>query len=168
MQGSIQPQSGPVATPTRLLAAATLLAIPIALLFLCAEHPARRGFLPPCPTLWLGRFYCPGCGALRTIHFALNGDFAAAWAHNPLLLLIGPPLALVLAVSLLSVALRGRWLWPLTNWPHTRTATAWTLTALVIIFGIARNLPGSTWDRLRPPSPPISPAPQPPPSPASL
>lgn len=149
----------------RWLAAATLFAIPLALLVLAAEHPARRGFLPPCPTLWLGHFYCPGCGALRTVHFALNGDFAAAWRHNPLLLLIGPPLALVLAVSLMSVAIRGRWLWPMTNWPHTRTVIAWMLTALVILFGIARNLPGSIWDRLRPPPapqsspPPTAPAP---------
>lgn len=104
-----------------------------AILFLF--DPAKHGFYPFClfhrTTGWL----CPGCGSLRAFHHLLNGELALALRHN-LLVVLSLPLFLFLAGRLILSAL-GRPVRPLTipgRW-------IWLGLAVLILFGIARNLP---------------------------
>ena len=52
--------------------------------------PATSGIFPPCPFHYLTGLYCPGCGSLRAIHHLLHGNLQAAWAMNPLAVLLLP------------------------------------------------------------------------------
>ena len=53
--------------------------------------PAVAGFYPPCLFKTVFGAECPGCGSLRAAHQLLHGNFAAAWALNPALMIVGPP-----------------------------------------------------------------------------
>ncbi|HSH95920.1 MAG TPA: DUF2752 domain-containing protein [Roseimicrobium sp.] len=88
----------PVTTPR--LAAWWLLPVISAGLLLAFVEPAGQWFYPRC--LWhsMSGTTCPGCGGLRATHALLHGDFVAAWALNPLLLLLGPWLAYEAAIRL--------------------------------------------------------------------
>jgi hypothetical protein len=99
--------------------------------------PSHYGFYPRCPLFVLTGWECPGCGTLRALHQLSHGNFAAAWQLNPL------------TVSLLPV---GLWLglreivwqcWRI-RWPGlvTKPVYGWTLAAILLLFGIVRNLPG--------------------------
>ena len=52
--------------------------------------PATAGFYPPCLFKTFLGVQCPGCGSLRAAHQFLHGNFAAAWALNPTLTIVGP------------------------------------------------------------------------------
>ncbi|MGA8200207.1 MAG: DUF2752 domain-containing protein, partial [Candidatus Sulfotelmatobacter sp.] len=52
--------------------------------------PATSGLFPPCPLHYLTGWYCPGCGSLRALHQLLHGNLSAAWALNPLTVLLLP------------------------------------------------------------------------------
>lgn len=98
--------------------------------------PNQPGHYPTCPTLALTGLFCPGCGALRALHFLTTGDLAAAWAMNPLAVLAVP----YLVWSWLMWGYRGatgrprRWLAP--AW------VLWTLLGVVLTWGVLRNVPG--------------------------
>ena len=68
-----------------LLGAAAVLAA--ALFFL---DPATHGFYPPCLFKTIFGLPCPGCGSLRAMHQLLHGNLGAAWALNPMLMIVGP------------------------------------------------------------------------------
>jgi hypothetical protein len=99
--------------------------------------PATAPIYPVCPWHALTGWDCPGCGTLRALHQLTHGNWAAAWRLNPL------------AVALLPV---GCWLglreWVRQvygiKWPGlvTRPFWGWALAAIVVVFGIVRNLPG--------------------------
>ncbi len=92
-----------------------------------------------CPLYALTGIYCPGCGGLRGVNDLSDGHVGAAASSN-LLLVLAIPVVLVLLV---------RWAWA--SWhgrdvvvvPHLSRAAQWALGALVVVFWIARNLPGS-------------------------
>lgn len=63
-------------------------ALAAAVLFLF--DPATAGFYPPCLFRTVLGAQCPGCGSLRAAHQLLHGNFAAAWALNPALMIVGP------------------------------------------------------------------------------
>jgi hypothetical protein len=74
---------------------------------------------------------------MRAAHQLLHGHFAAAWRLNPL------------TVSFLPVALwlgLREWVWQFygKRWPGlvTRPVFGWVFLAVVLLFGIVRNLPG--------------------------
>jgi hypothetical protein len=99
--------------------------------------PATSGLFPPCPVHYLTGWYCPGCGSLRAIHQLLHGNLMAAWALNPLTVVLLP----FLAYGLVSAALfeiRGQGL----PEPFVRAVWIRALCGAIILFGIARNLPG--------------------------
>ncbi|MGE5344357.1 MAG: DUF2752 domain-containing protein [Acidithiobacillales bacterium] len=79
--------------------------IPVALLTASAVaglyffDPATAGFYPPCLFKTVLGMGCPGCGSLRAIHQVLHGNFAAAWALNPPVIVALP---LVLASGVIS------------------------------------------------------------------
>lgn len=107
--------------------------------------PATSGLFPPCPLHYLTGWYCPGCGSLRAIHQLLEGNLRAAWAMNPLTLILLPFLTYGLA-SWALLEIRGRGL------PRIFLPAVWirALCAVIILFGIARNLPLHPLDLLAP------------------
>lgn len=101
---------------------------------LIASTPVRAGsILPPCPFHALTDLYCPGCGTTRAFAALFHGDFFAALAWNPLLLLIVPAM---LAFQWSDLPVR-RWL-------------GWSLLVTIVAFGIARNLPWEPFSSLAP------------------
>lgn len=107
--------------------------------------PATSGLFPPCPLRYFTGWYCPGCGSLRAMHQLLRGNLRAAWALNPLTVLLLPFL-IYGAASYASRELRGKYL-PRVFLPAICIRA---LYAVIILFGIARNLPFHPFDWLAP------------------
>ncbi len=122
-----------------------LAAVAAALVILHFFDPATSGLYPPCPLRYLTGWYCPGCGSLRAMHQLLRGDLRAAWALNPLTVLLSPFLTYGVA-SYAFFQFRGRYL------PRVFLPAIWiqALCAVIILFGIARNLPIHPFDLLAP------------------
>jgi hypothetical protein len=111
-------------------------AVAVGAVLLWVFDPATTGVFPPCPVLYLTGWYCPGCGSLRAIHQLLHGHVWAAWAMNPLTVLLLPFLGYGLASHQL-FEIRGRGL------PQPSLPAVWirALCAVILLFGIVRNLP---------------------------
>jgi hypothetical protein len=113
------------------LAAVALIGVAAVLLW--RFPPTEIKFFPKCLVLQFTGFHCPGCGSLRSIHLLLQGDLAAAWAMNPLTVLLLPGLIFLGTAELLfhrhDFATR------------IRPVYLWGLVAVYILFGILRNLP---------------------------
>lgn len=129
----------------RSLAVATCAAAVFAVVALRVFDPVTSGVFPPCPLRYLTGWYCPGCGSLRALHQLLHGNLCAAWAMNPLTVLLLPFLTYGLASHALR-ALGGRGL------PQPFLPAAWirVLCAVVLLFGIARNVPLHPFNLLAP------------------
>lgn len=127
------------------LLAALCAAAAVAVVLLSVFDPATSGIFPPCPVRYLTGWYCPGCGSLRAIHQLLHGNLRAAWAMNPLTLVLLPFVAYGLVSSAL-LELRGQGL----PEPFLRAAWIRALCAAIILFGIVRNLPTHPFDWLAP------------------
>lgn len=97
-------------------------------------NPADTVLFPPCPFHWATGLYCPGCGASRAVHLLLHGRLIAAFNMNPLLVLSLPFLAALL--------LRPRWAY--------LTWVPWFAAAMLVAFGILRNLPVWPFDLMAP------------------
>ena len=127
------------------MSSAIVAAFVAALLMLDFFDPATSGVFPPCPLLYLTGWYCPGCGSLRALHQLLHGNLSAAWALNPLTIVLLPFLAYGMASHALN-EIRGRHL------PQPFLPAVWirALCAVIIVFGIARNIPLHPFDLLAP------------------
>jgi hypothetical protein len=108
-------------------------------LVVAVVDPNEPGHYPTCPLLATTGLYCPGCGTMRALHDLAHGDLAGAMARNPLVVLALP----VLAWAWLAWV-RGRL--GTTTTPRTSVPAwvQWTGAGLVVLFGLARNLPGMT------------------------
>jgi Protein of unknown function (DUF2752) len=113
-----------------------MVAVAVAAVLLRVFDPATSGVFPPCPVQYLTGWYCPGCGSLRAIHQILHGHIWAAWAMNPLTVVLLPFLAYGLA-SHLWFEIRGR------GFPQPTLPAVWirALCAAILVFGIVRNIP---------------------------
>ncbi len=98
--------------------------------------PARHAVYPACPLYVTTGLECPGCGGLRATHQLLHGHLAAAWALNPLAVLFVPLSAWFLVDAALTLG-RGRGLPKVAP----RAAVVWLGLAVLVLFGILRNLP---------------------------
>src|SRR5215469_8347330 len=118
------------------LMAAVIAAIALVVLMLRLFDPATSGIFPPCPLRYLTGWYCPGCGSLRAMHQLLHGNLQAAWALNPLTLIL-LPFVIYGLISHLLFEVRGRGL------PGIFLRAQWigALCAVIMAFGVARNLP---------------------------
>jgi len=82
-----------------------VLVLLVAAIVLFFFDPATYGFYPPCVFRTIFGAACPGCGSLRAMHQLLRGNFAAAWALNPMLMIAGP---LAVAATLFTVLRKPR------------------------------------------------------------
>lgn len=105
------------------------------LVSLCAAHPS--GWVPACPTRAHLGFVCPGCGSMRAIHHLLNMDLATAFNHNPLMLILGVPLGLVLVLFLGFTTITGRRLVLV----PTSSRLAWSALGVLLLYTVLRNTP---------------------------
>lgn len=113
----------------------------VAMLGLCAGvvlfrfDPTHSNFYPTCQFHRLTGLQCPGCGSLRAIHQLLHGRVAAALRFNALLVISLP----LLAAWSLRLAFR---LWKGSPVPDgVRPAWLWSALAVMVAFGVLRNLP---------------------------
>jgi hypothetical protein len=101
--------------------------------------------VPPCPFHALTGICCPGCGSLRALHQALNGDLGAALGLNLLAVLAVPLIGYhVLARALAAVSNRAV-ASPLEHAYSSRVALA-----AVLAFWVMRNVPHYPFNLLAP------------------
>jgi hypothetical protein len=97
-----------------------------------------------CPFLALTGLYCPGCGSLRALHDLGAGDLAGAFGHHALLV---PAIVLLAAWAVwtwLPVPAAERVERVVAAVPVVRRIPwAWTILAVLPVFTVLRNLPGS-------------------------
>lgn len=105
--------------------------------YVALVDPNRPGHYLTCPLLALTGLACPGCGGLRATHDLARLDLAGAWAANPLWVLVAPLLVALWAVWLVR-AWRGR------PGPRVPAGVAWTGLAVLVVFGVLRNVPALT------------------------
>jgi hypothetical protein len=123
-----------------IFAAAGLLA---AVALFCFD-PTLYHFYPRCIFHSATGLMCPGCGSLRALHELLHGRVAAAFRFNPLLMACLPLLAGYVGASA----------WRRFHLQSARPTLSpvwmWTFLAVVVLFGVLRNLPGEPFAMLRP------------------
>ena len=121
------PRALPFAVVFAVVAAASLI------LFLF--DPGQYRFYPHCLLYQTTGLLCPGCGSLRALHHLLHGQVLAAVHFNGLLVL-GTPVAAWLALRSFLRSLHGQ-----AHSTGFHPAWLWAALAVVVLFGILRNLP---------------------------
>ena len=108
------------------------------------HHPSHYP-IPQCPFSSLTGLYCPGCGSLRSLHFLLHGEIAAAVRRNPLAVFLLP----YLAVSCGRQGLTFVGAMKTSEVTTSGAAERWLIAAIGAFF-VLRNLPFDALDVLRP------------------
>lgn len=114
-------------------------------------HPTA--WVPSCPVWKFTGLYCPGCGSLRACHSVLNADVVGGFEFNPLLMLVGLPLAAWFWVDQVFIVTIGKRLKPWISGP----LIAWVALAVLLGFAVLRNIPSERFEALRPPAGSLSP-----------
>lgn len=110
-----------------------------ATLALHLRDPHTSGSWGYCPLYALTGIYCPGCGALRGVNDLTDGHVGQAASSN-LLLVLAIPFAVFLFARWTYGAWTGR---EVALVPPLPRAVKVGLVLLVLVFTVARNLPGS-------------------------
>jgi Protein of unknown function (DUF2752) len=98
--------------------------------------PSRGGLYPACPFHRLTGLWCPGCGMTRAVHDLLTGHVGPALSAN----------VFVVPVVAFCGYLWLSWFWPTVSGRRLPSvsrvpAAVWaTLVALLLLFGVLRNL----------------------------
>jgi hypothetical protein len=116
-------------------AAAPLVVIASAMVFLLLFPPTRYSFYPPCPIYNSFHLLCPGCGTTRALAALLRGHLHEALRLNALTTLM-LPIAAAYAIQIYRSCLNGK---PI-PWPQPSRITIYTILCITIFFTIARNL----------------------------
>ena len=75
----------------RILTGLLLMLVIMAGIYLYAHYdPEKFRFYPKCPVYLLTGYQCPGCGSQRALYHLFQGNFATAFHHNPLIMLLIP------------------------------------------------------------------------------
>ena len=96
-------------------------------------NPAGHMFFPVCMFHRVTGWNCPGCGGLRATHQLLHGHLETAFRLNPLFVVAIPAGIIFLLWSILKKSPRVK--------ISFRPAWLWIALAVVVAFGVARNLP---------------------------
>ena len=115
-----------------------LLAVGLGILALGLGYAAfihLTGWAIPCLFRQVTGFKCPGCGVTSMCLALLRLDFAAAWQANPVLLLLLPVLTALLIRQAMRYVKTGR-----TTLSRRESALVWGMAAVLLLWGIARNL----------------------------
>ncbi|MDB6064448.1 MAG: hypothetical protein JWR26_656 [Pedosphaera sp.] len=130
--------------PLWILIGAVVATAGIAVLFLF--NPSTHGFYPRCALYTSTGIYCPGCGALRSLHHLAHGHLLTALHYNSLLVLSLPFLA-YMGVRLTLREIAGNPLPSITIHPR------WIklFIGVLILFTILRNIHLPPFNYLAPP-----------------
>ncbi len=124
-------------TRERVFAGLVLLGAAIISVAVFLSDPGQpHRFLPPCPFYTLTGLLCPGCGSGRAMINLSHGRFYAAWRMNPMAILLLPVPVLYL-LNLVRTVFYGQSL-PGVTFPPWIT---WSLCAIIIAYGVLRNIP---------------------------
>jgi hypothetical protein len=122
------------------------LALAGAVYFIAATPPTPDSLYPKCTLYQATGLHCPGCGAGRAAHAALNGRFAQAFAYNPIAVVLLPAVAVVVLVRVARWAL-GR---PPRDGYLLSGRTILVLAAGLLLFMVLRNIPAEPFTLLAP------------------
>ena len=100
---------------------------------------------PPCLFRTITGLFCPGCGTRSALIQLARGNLYAAWRLNPLAILT-VPLGIYFVISQAYIAFTGRSLPRLFLPPFW----IWALFILILLYGVARNLPFYPFTLIRP------------------
>ena len=117
-----------------------VVAAAVSLLVLFFFNPSQFGFYPRCFFKTATGFDCPGCGGLRATHQLLHGHLREAFMLNPLFV-FALPIGFFFLLRPMVEKWAGRKL--LQNFPLT--TAVWICGAIVLGFGVLRNLPWRSW-----------------------
>lgn len=122
-----------------------------------ADLASPPRLLPQCSFHVLTGWHCPGCGNTRATHALLHGDLIGALRQNAILV-IGLPF-------LLFWALRSwmQWVYPqrIRALPFRwRQSYTYTIVAVVVLFGVLRNVPVAPFTYLAPRALPVKEIPE--------
>jgi hypothetical protein len=106
-------------------------------------NPTTTAFYPKCLLHETTGLYCPGCGATRALYCLLHGKILEALHDNALVILVLP----VLGATMLWRSRRRR---PPSMDSRFRSIWIVVLLAVVVAFGILRNLPARPFYWLAP------------------
>jgi hypothetical protein len=122
------------------------LALAGAVYVITVTPPTPDSFYPKCTLYQATGLHCPGCGAGRAAHSALNGQFVQALAYNPVAVVLLPAVAVVVLVRIARWAL-GR---PPRNGYLLSGRTILVLAVGLLLFMLLRNIPAEPFTLLAP------------------
>ena len=107
-------------------------------------NPSTTAFYPKCLFHEMTGLYCPGCGSTRALYCLMHGEFREALCDNALVVLVLP----LLGAILLARAFRRR---PPIVVRQSQLRWLGLLLAMIVVFGVARNIPRRPFSLLVPP-----------------
>lgn len=113
---------------------AVLIPAVLGVVLIAVVDPNEPGHYPTCPFYSVTGLYCPGCGSMRAVHAMAHGRWTEALGLNPL----------AVAAAAWLVAVWAMWVTrSVTGRQRTGLAPPWVLwclLAVVVAFGVLRNL----------------------------
>ena len=98
---------------------------------------SRTGIAIPCIFHLVTGLKCPGCGVTRMCVALMHLDFKSAYEYNQMIFILSPVLLFIFLTCVVGYIRNGCWE---TN--RTQNVVLYVCIALLIGFGIARNIVG--------------------------